>query len=74
MDTKITLDMLTTDSVSVKTQGYIKSEGTDRLVGAPRRKAYINSTKGRAKLIEELAEPYLTAVLAVWGAEPTIIN
>lgn len=43
MDTKTTLDMLTADSVSIKTQRYIMSEGVICPVGEPHRKAYINT-------------------------------
>ena len=35
-------------------------------------KAYMNSERGRAELAEEVSEPYLSAVLSVWGEEPTV--
>lgn len=74
MITKISLDMLTTDSVSVKKQQYINQEGIEYIVGRPWRRAYVNSEEGRRKIQEELPEPYLSAVMAVWGDEPTVVE
>jgi hypothetical protein len=73
MYTKITLDMLTESSVSVKTQKYSEENGVEYLVGEPHRCAYINSERGRNE-IAELPEPYLSAVMAVWGDAPTVIE
>lgn len=69
-----TLDMLTETSVSVKTQKYIEHEGIEYAVGEPHRKAYVNSERGRAEIAAELPEPYLSAVLAVWGEAPTVFE
>lgn len=74
MITKITLDMLTETGVSVKTQKYIEDGGVEYTVGEPHRKAYVNSERGRAEIAAELPEPYLSAVLAVWGEAPTVIE
>ena len=72
MQQKISLDNLTTNSVSVKMQNFILHETAEYDIGLPHRTAYINSTRGRAELTDELPEPYRSAVLAVWGPEPTI--
>lgn len=74
MITKMTLDMLTDKSVSVRTQTYIEHGGVEYAVGEPHRRAYVNSERGRAEIAAELPEPYLSAVLAVWGEAPTIVE
>lgn len=74
MITRITLDMLTETSVSVKTQKYIEDGGVEYAVGEPHRRAYVNSERGRAEIAAELPEPYLSAVLAVWGEAPTVFE
>ena len=70
--TKITLDMLTTDSVSVLRQQYIMVDGTDIRVGENVRNAYMNTQTEREQLKEILPEEYYNAVMAVWGDNPTI--
>ena len=69
---KLTLDMLTTDSVSVLRQQYITIDGTDIKVGDNVRNAYINTQTEREQLKEILPEEYYNAVMAVWGDTPTI--
>ena len=69
---KISLDVLNENSVTVKTQQYIEVDGKALHVGELHAKAYINSERGRAELAEDVPEPYLSAVLAVWGEEPKV--
>lgn len=69
---KITLDMLTADSVSVKTQQYTVVEGTEYPIGQPHRRAYVNSTDGRAAVNSELPAAQASAIMAVWGDSPTV--
>lgn len=69
---KITLDMLTEDSVSVLKQKYISVDGTDIKVGENVRNAYMNTQNGREQLKSILPEEYYNAVLAVWGDSPTM--
>jgi len=69
---KITLDMLTQDSVSLKKQQHITVNGVEYPIGEPWRRAYINSVQGRAQVQAEVPEPYLSAIMAVWGDVPTI--
>lgn len=70
--TRISLDVLNEYSVTVKTQQYIDIEGEELNVGELHARAYMNSERGRAELAEEVSEPYLSAVLAVWGEEPKV--
>lgn len=69
---KITLDMLTEHGVSVKKQKYVSVDGQEYLTGQPWRRAYVNSVRGRQQIEDELPQPYLSAVLALWGDEPTV--
>lgn len=66
----ITVDNLTTLSVSVKTQRVlIEDNDIETALGLPSRKAYTNSNDGRTELAAEVPEPYFSAILAVWGEE-----
>ena len=69
---KITLDMLTKDSVSVLRQQFINYGGVDMQVGENIRNAYMNSKSGREQLKTVLSDEYYTAVMAVWGTESTV--
>lgn len=69
---KITLDMLTKDSVSVLRQQFINYGGVDMQVGENIRNAYSNNEDDRALLKNILSEEYYNAVMAVWGENPTI--
>lgn len=64
---KITLDMLTKDSVSVLRQKFISLNGTDVQVGENVRNAYMNCEEDRKILREQLSEEYYNAIMAVWG-------
>jgi hypothetical protein len=74
MTEKITLDILTENGVSLRKQNYATVDGTEYPIGQPWRRAYINSISGRAKVESEVAEPYKTAIFAVWGDTPTVIE
>lgn len=64
---KITLDMLTKDSVSVLRQKFVVIDGTEMQVGVNVRNAYMNCENDREILKAELSEEYYNAVMAVWG-------
>ena len=64
---KITLDMLTKDSVSVLRQKFINLGGEDVQVGENVRNAYTNCESDREILRKQLSEKYFNAVIAVWG-------
>jgi len=63
---KITLDMLTKDSVSVLRQKFINLGGEDVQVGENVRNAYTNCESDREILRKQLSEEYFNAVMAVW--------
>lgn len=69
---KISLDALNENSVTVKTQQYVEINGEELNVGELHARAYMNSERGRAELAEDVPEPYLSAVLAVWGDAPKV--
>lgn len=69
---KITLDMLTADSVSVLRQQFLNYNGEEMQVGGNIRNAYMNSKSGREQLRKVLSDEYFNAVMAVWGADPTV--
>ena len=69
---KITLDMLTKDSVSVLRQQFLTFNGEEMQVGENIRNAYSNNEDDRALLKNILSEEYYNAVMAVWGESPTI--
>jgi hypothetical protein len=64
---KITLDMLTKDSVSVLRQKFINLGGEDVQVGENVRNAYTNCESDREILRKQLSEEYFNAVIAIWG-------
>ena len=69
---KITLDMLTKDSVSVLRQQFLNYNGVDMQVGENVRNAYENSPSGREQLKAVLSDEYYNAVMAVWGDNPIV--
>jgi len=71
MKTTIKLDLLTTDRVTLMTTRTFEDQGQEYET-PPHAKAYINSVDGRDELMAEVPEPYLSAVLAVWGEKPTV--
>lgn len=69
---KITLDMLTKESVSVLRQQFLNFNGEEMQVGGNIRNAYMNSISGREQLRKVLSDEYYDAVMTVWGTDPTI--
>lgn len=69
---KVVLDALSSDSVSIKKQLYIEHSGVEYAAGPPHRCAYVNTERGRDELAGALPEPYLSAVMAVWGASASV--
>lgn len=70
----ILIERLAEDSVSILAKSYIEYQGVKYEVGDNHRKAYVNSTRGRAELANEVAEPYLSSIMAVWGSKPTVVE
>ena len=69
--TKITLDTLDENSVSIKTCTYVLIDGVQHLLNT-HRCACVNSERGRVEIAEELSEPHISAVMALWGDAPTV--
>lgn len=63
---KITLDMLTKDSVSVLRQQFLNFNGEEMQVGGNIRNAYMNDESGREQIRKVLSDEYFNAVMAVW--------
>lgn len=63
---KITLDMLTKDSVSVLRQQFLNFNGEEMQVGGNIRNAYMNNESGIEQLRKVLSDEYFNAVMAVW--------
>jgi hypothetical protein len=63
---KITLDMLTKDSVSVLRQKFVNLGGEDVQVGENVRNAYKNCDEDKSILKEQLSEEYYNAIMVVW--------
>lgn len=71
--TDYTLDMLTSDSVSVLRRNYIEF-GSQKYFLNNTRNAYMNSPSGRTQIENVLPTEYFNAVINVWGDSPTISN
>lgn len=67
-----TVDMLTTQTVSILTQKFIELDGIETQVGNGHRCAYSNSTIGRQELQNSEPEDVIASVFAIWGDTPTI--
>ena len=69
---KKTVDMLTSESVSILTQKFIEIDGVLTQVGQNHRCAYANSEAGRSTLQELEPEEVVSAVMAIWVDTPTV--
>ena len=69
---EIALDELDIYKVSVETKQFAEINGVLYQLGEPHRSEYANSEADRVLIADELPEPYLSAVMAVWGDEPTV--
>ena len=72
LTTKITLDMLTQDSVSVLKQQLLTFNDVEMQVGGNIRNTYTNCISGRKLIKSILPNDYYNAVIAVWGDTPTV--
>ena len=72
LTTKITLDMLTQDSVSVLKQQFLTFNNVEMQVGGNIRNTYTNRISGRKLIKSILPNDYYNAVIAVWGDTPTV--
>lgn len=67
--TKITLDMLNQNSVSILVQEFNEY---GKQIGYNRRCAYMNSPQSREQLKNDLPEDKWDELISVWGDEPTV--
>lgn len=74
IEEKKTVDMLTSDSVSILTQKFIKEEERFSQVGEDHRKAYVNSETERKELMENEPTEVVESVMAFWGDMPTVLE
>ena len=72
MEERIFLEELTCEKVNVLKKKYMLINGTEYQVGEPFRCSYENSDLGRSLISENLPEPYLSAVMVLWGDTPTV--
>lgn len=73
METKIIIDLLTENSVSIVR--VVQTTYNGKIVELERtRKAYDNSNLGRQKLLQEVGNPYYTSIIAIWGTTPTVAD
>ncbi|WP_238899468.1 hypothetical protein [Clostridium sp. YIM B02500] len=71
MNEKITL-ALSTDSVTIKKQITTIFNGVEYPIGDVDSISYINTTDGRNDVQNIVAEPYKSAIFAMWGDSPTV--
>lgn len=69
MKEKITLDMLTNNSVSVVRQNVAIIDGMEYEIGMKHRCAYENTEEGIKILKVDVPEPYCSTVLNLWSVE-----
>lgn len=69
-----TIDMLTTDSVSILTQKFVEIDGVNQQVGNNHRCSYQNSVNGRKALEDNEPTNVIASILAIWGDTPTIVE
>ena len=67
------LEQLTADSVNVVTVSYARVNSKNCEISRERM-SYPNSTMGRELISKAIPKEYLSAVLAVWGDNPTMDN
>jgi hypothetical protein len=73
MEEKIFLSELTENSVNVVKKTAVTVDNKEYFIGLPHRRAYENSTVGREAIAQDLSGTYLSAVMTVWGEQPTVI-
>ncbi|MCZ2396124.1 MAG: hypothetical protein LC100_06220 [Chitinophagales bacterium] len=68
---KISIDMLTANNVVIQKETFTEINGQTISLGV-HRQGFDNSKTGRESAQENIPEPYLSAVLLIWGNEPTL--
>jgi len=63
---------LNTNSACFMLSHYVTVDSVRLKLGETETRWYYNTTEQRQKLAAEVPEPYLSAVMAVWGGTPTV--
>ena len=71
---KIEIVNLYEDGVTIRKQKTYTEDNVEYKVGLPICKSYSNSISGRDAIGKEVVEPFLSAILAVWGSSPTVVS
>ena len=74
MKTKIIIEFLNENSVTIVKRNVITDQGKDYYVGNPHRTSYLNSENGREVLRNEVIEPYYSSIMEIWGDTPTVVD
>lgn len=69
---KITIEMLTKDSVSLLREKFLIYNDEEIPLGDKTRNSYVNSISGRKAIKSKYSSEYYNAIISVWGDEPTI--
>lgn len=70
--TKILLQTLTPDSVTIVKKQYVLIDDKEVQVGVDIRNTYMNTNIEREYLQQILPSDYYTAIILIWGDVPTI--
>lgn len=70
----VSVKFLDNKSVSIIKTRYINIEGVSHKFGESLTVLFENSAQGRESLAQNISEPFLSAVMTVWGDTPTIIS
>lgn len=72
METKILIDGLSDQSVSVVKRKYIVENGKEYFISEPMRRSYLNNNIDRQMLKNDVPEPYYSSIMSVFGDHPLV--
>lgn len=64
---------LCVDSVTIRRQKIYTDGDVEYKVGKPTCTSYSNSVSGRKDITKNIKEPFLGAIMLVWGSSPTVV-
>lgn len=67
MEKETCIDALAKDYVNILFKKYVEEDGKRYYVGELERTSFANDETGIKLLKEQIDEPYVTAILTVWG-------
>ena len=68
----ITIDSLDSQSVTINKTKFINIDNTDYQIDEPLTVSFENSDEGRKALSESIPEPFLSAIMSIWGRFPIV--